>query len=54
MSYYAGRIAADTLGFISGDIPGAIAADRIYNRYAGKKLTKKWVNDKQVHKVNVQ
>lgn len=40
MSYYGGRIAADTLGFITGDIPGAIAADRIYQRYYGKSVKK--------------
>jgi len=54
MSYYVGRAAADTLGFITGDVPGAVAADRIYQRYMSKKLTKKWVNEKLVHKVNVQ
>lgn len=38
---FAGRLAADTLGFISGDVPGAFAADRIYQRYTKNKLNKK-------------
>lgn len=30
--YYAGRAAADTLGYISGNLPGAVAADRFYQK----------------------
>lgn len=30
--YNAGRVAADTLGFITGDIPGALMADRAYTK----------------------
>lgn len=29
----AGRVAADTLGFITGDIPGAFIADKLYRTY---------------------
>jgi len=30
----AGRIAAGTLGFIAGDVPGAVAGVAAYNRFS--------------------
>lgn len=35
--YYAGRVAADTLGFIGGNLPGALIADTVYSNTYQKK-----------------
>lgn len=41
LSYYAGRAAADTLGFIAGDLPGMYGADRMYNSYYSNRMKRK-------------